>query len=234
MAVSRMIVSDDVKSRLGDRGVRQVGDCLWAVDCQACGKPLGSRPPALCVDDMTNFAAASLTHPQCRPSAWRDGPYGTGGDWLSHRSRLVMLPLATGGRESGPLPTMLVNPTMEMVMLGQQSGRWRPQFHAAFTSIGMRPPGAELQIRKPLRGTTAQLTGSVIRVTLPQPSVEDGYQCRLVPGDEVFHREITSQKGIMFAVTHAADPSSPDLLPQFEAALCSGQIILGWVPLTTA
>jgi len=109
-----------------------------------------------------------------------------------------------------------------------------PAVHATFTSIGMRPPGQELLIRKPLRGATARLAGSVIRVTLPQPALEDGYQCRLAPGDEAFRREITSQGGIMLAVTHAADPSSADLLPQFEAALRSGQILLGWVPLAAA
>lgn len=38
----------------------------------------------------------------------------------------------------------------------------------------------------------------------------------------------------MLAVTHAADLSSADLLSQFEAALPSGQILLGWVPLAAA
>jgi hypothetical protein len=234
VAVSKMIVSPDIKRRLGG-GVEEVGGWLWAVDCQACGKPLGDRPPALSVDDMMTFAAASLAHQRCRPSAWRDGPFGVGGDWVSHRSRLVMLPLVTDGEpESRPMPAILVNPTMEMVMLGQQAGRWHPQFHATFSAIGMRPPGPELQIRRPLRGATARLNGAVIRVTLPQPALEDGYECSLVPGDEAFRRAIADQSGIMLAVTHAADPWSADLASQFAAVLRSRQILLGWAPLTTA
>jgi hypothetical protein len=40
-----------------------------------------------------------------------------------------MLPLVTGGeRESSPMPAIVVNPTMEMVMIAQHEGRWHPQF----------------------------------------------------------------------------------------------------------
>jgi hypothetical protein len=69
-----------VKNKLGGDGVKAIAAWLWAVDCQACGKPLGNQSPALCVDDLTVFAAASLTHPECRASAWADGPSGTAGN----------------------------------------------------------------------------------------------------------------------------------------------------------
>jgi len=46
---------------------------LWPRDCQSCGRPLGSKPPALCIDEMGEFATASLHHPRWRPAGWNDG-----------------------------------------------------------------------------------------------------------------------------------------------------------------
>ncbi len=66
MAVGKMLTSLDIEDVLGQDGVSEVAASLWPVDCQTCGQPLGSRPPALCVDDLVGFAMATLHHGRCR------------------------------------------------------------------------------------------------------------------------------------------------------------------------
>ena len=232
MAVDRMLISPAVRDKLGDRGVTEVGSWLWAVDCQTCGRPLGSRPPALCVDDMIAFAAASLHHEECRAPQWGQGPFtGLGGsDRVTHRSRLIMLP--TGGEGSSrAIPVMVVNPTMELVMLGQADGRWRPQYHATFTAAAMVPPGPQLHIYRPLPGTSARLTRTAVTVTMPPPAATDHYECGLGQGDEPIHRAIAGEGGVLLAVTHAVDPHAGDFARQFAAALRGGRMLCGWIPL---
>lgn len=65
-------VQCDQKTRdiLGENGIANVTGNLWAKDCQTCGEPLESEPPALCVDDAGTYATASLHHPRCRSAAW--------------------------------------------------------------------------------------------------------------------------------------------------------------------
>ena len=232
MAVGEMLVSPDIEGKLGKDGVAAVAASVWPVDCQTCGKPLGSRPPALCVDDMITFAAASLHHRQCRAPGWNQGPVaGFGGDLITHRTRLVMLPL-DGGDGPAVIPVMLVNPSMEHVLLTEDGGAWRPQFNAAFTSFGMVPPGPQMQIYKPVTGASARLTPAAVTITMPQPSITDAYECTLAEGDERFAREIAGQGGIMLAVSHVVDPSCADLTGQFIAAIRAGRLLCGWVLLS--
>jgi len=72
----------------------------------------------LCVDDVSEFATASLHHPRCRPARWNDGSviYAAGGDMVSWCARTFMLP-AMAGRKADPRPVLLVNPGLEMIML---------------------------------------------------------------------------------------------------------------------
>jgi hypothetical protein len=35
---------------------------LWPADCQTCGNPPGTQPPALCVDNIGAFGMATLHH----------------------------------------------------------------------------------------------------------------------------------------------------------------------------
>src|SRR5262245_2078013 len=93
MAVAKMLISPDIKDKLGDDGVSEVSGWLWPRDCQTCGRKLGARPPALCVDDVITFALASLHHQQCRAPAWAPGLAGLPpGDMITHGTRLMLLP----------------------------------------------------------------------------------------------------------------------------------------------
>jgi hypothetical protein len=228
MAVAKMLISPDIKDKLGDDGVSEVSGWLWPRDCQTCGRKLGARPPALCVDDVITFALASLHHQQCRAPAWAPGLAGfPPGDMITHGTRLMLLPT-----DGNPIPVMLLNPSMEVVMLAEHDGRWRPQFHAPFTSAGMVPPGPELQIYKPVKGVTGLLTAAGVTITMPPPSITDSYECGLARGDGPVRREIASRGGVLLAVTHAVDPfsSDRDLPGQLADAFRSQNMVCGWVP----
>lgn len=232
MAVGSMRVSPDITDRISDSGVRELADWLWPVDCQTCGRPLGGHPPALCVDDMIAFAAASLHHEKCRAPGWNEsGTVAPTGNLVTHRTRLFMLPL-NDGRKDRPTPALLVNPTMELVMLHRDNRTWRPEFLASFTHAGMRQPGPETELYKPAKGMSARLAPDAVTVILPQPSAADSYTCGLGAGDEAFYREIDRQRGVMLAASHAIDPHSADLGQQLDSAFRSGRILLGWVPLS--
>jgi hypothetical protein len=232
MAVGTMLISPDTEHKLGEPGVAEVAGWLWPVDCQTCGRALGSRPPALCVDDMTEFAAASLHHETCRAPEWKLGPFtGHGGDLVTHRTRLIRLP-TSGGNGPRAIPVMLVNPAMELVILERSDGAWHPEFNAAFTHAGMAPPGPELLLYQPIRGAAARLTRTAVTITMPRPSLTDDYECRLATDDEPFAREITAQGGIMLAISQAVDPFARDLTQQFISVLSDGRMLWGWVPLT--
>ena len=92
-------VQCDQKTRdiLGDGGIAEVVGNLWARDCQTCGRPLGTVTPALCVDDASTYATASLHHQGCRPATWNDDPviYAAAGANLSWTSLSFMLPSVT-------------------------------------------------------------------------------------------------------------------------------------------
>jgi hypothetical protein len=236
MTVSKVLISTDIEARLGKDGVAEASASLWPVDCQTCGQALGPRPPALCVDDVGAFAMATLNHERCRSPEWNDGPVtGLSGAHVTHRTRLVMPSLSDlRGTGLGPIPVMLVNPSMEnVVLVPDDDGKWHLQMHAVFAAMGMAPPGPDLRLYKPITGATARLTGSAVTITMRMPAPSDAYECALTAGDVRFAEEISSQRGIMLAVTYAADPySDDDLARQFHEALRAGCVLCGWVSLS--
>lgn len=72
MAIDKLLLSPGIRERLGENGVDEVAVWLWPEDCQSCGEPLGQRPSALCIDDLQDFAWATLHHERCRALVWND------------------------------------------------------------------------------------------------------------------------------------------------------------------
>ncbi len=145
-----VLCDQKTKDKLGEDGLGEVTASLWAEDCQTCGRKLGSKPPALCVDDAGRYATASLHHPRCRPPGWNDGSviFAAGGANLSWTSLSFVLP-AMSGRKADPRPAMLVNPGLEMIFLEPRQGAWHPAYHRQFTSLGLVPPGRKLRLTRP-------------------------------------------------------------------------------------
>jgi hypothetical protein len=131
MPVNDVLINDDIVKQLGEAGLREVCACLWAVDCQTCGRFLGEDPPAMCVDDMLLYAAVGLHHHGCRSPYWNDSGVihlqGSAEAYLSHITCMIDFPIAVdGGLEY--LPMLLVNPGLEQVILERdQTQRWRVQ-----------------------------------------------------------------------------------------------------------
>lgn len=239
MVTGNALISAGTRAELGRDGLAELTASLWPVDCQTCGRPLGAQPPALAVDDMTVFAWASLHHERCRAPGWNSGPVITQTNaGVSHRSRLAMMPTQGSRRAAGPdgaLPMMVVNPGMESVTLRRDRGRWRPAFHSVFAAAGMVPPGRKLRIRRPVPGATATLTPAAARIILkdlPDAVYESDLDAEN-DGTGPFRREITSQGGIMLAVTHVVDPAAGDLARQLASAMRESRMLCGWVALAT-
>ncbi|SRR6266568_1186088 len=236
MILGNVLISPDTRANLGPAGVAELTASLWPVDCQTCGQPLGAQPPALAVDDVTAFAWASLHHKRCRAPGWNSGPVITQtGAGVSHRSRLVMMPVQGRGTKPGEaLPMMVVNPGMESVTLRRDRGRWRPGFHSVFAAAGMVPPGRNLRIRRPVPGAAAALTPATARITM-RDLPGDVYESDLGAqddGGDPFRREITGQGGILLAVTHVVDPAATDgLARQITSAMREDRMLCGWVAL---
>jgi len=219
------------RGKLGTEGIAEVTGSLWPRDCQSCGRPLGSKPPALCIDEMGEFATASLHHPRCRPAGWNDGPViiSTGGNHVSWATVSFLLPVMVG-RRPDPRPVMLLNPGLEMIFLELRDGTWHPNYHQQFTSLGMVPPGRKLRLGRPVRGASAWLADDLISVTVESPP-ETIYEAT-APAEAVARAR--GLRGVLFMVTHALDPAAlyaaPDRAMQnLLEIMQAGQVICGWV-----
>jgi hypothetical protein len=231
-------MSVDTQARLGSAGIAEVTASLWRVDCQSCGLPLGAGPAALAVDQAGPVGWASLHHERCRQPQWNDsGMIAVNAAHQTHRSRLVIMPVhglhLPAGRDQ-VLPVMIVNPALECVQLRQAGGRWQPQLDEDFTAAGMTLPGSGLVIHQPIPGASAVLTAVSAAVRLrARPGIT--YESWLDGQDHhtaLARRAITSQGGIMLAVSHAVDPAATGDLPrQFDDGLREGKVLLGWAAL---
>ena len=226
-----VLCDEKTRDKLGEDGLAAVTGRLWAGDCQTCGRPLGSEPPALCVDDAGEWATAALHHPSCRPPAWNDGStvFATGGAHLSWTTLSFMLP-TTSGRKPEPRPAMLLNPGLEMIFLEPRQGTWRQGYHRQFTSLGMLPPGRKLRFDRPLHGVSAWVANDLISVTVHFP-LEAIYEANAATDVVTSVRKL---RGLLLMVTHALDPAhlyaTPDQAwANLRQLLQSGQVICGWV-----
>ncbi|MEV0588010.1 hypothetical protein [Nonomuraea sp. NPDC050310] len=100
---------------------------------------------------MILFAVASLHHPRCRASEWREqGHHAISGDFVSWRARAMIVPLMHGD-EPAPRPMLLVNPGLESIFLRpDEQGGWQVTVGDVFHAAGLRPPGSADQHRLPI------------------------------------------------------------------------------------
>ena len=248
MGVARAEIDDRITQELGPQAVRQVLASLWARDCQGCGRPLGTRPPALVVEFFGTDYKAILFHPGCRASQFKDdgGIHMNGGDTLSWTSQAVgMLMRVQGGTgragragragQAGQgdirtMPVLLVNPGLEMISLKRSaSGEWSVSIEQEFGPMGLKAPGVGGPVLgRPLPGLMAFLHGWELVV-----SVSGVLACSLVlqPPDRPIIDAITAQGGVMLAVTHAVDPSEVTGPEQMRPVLAGDRSLFGWAQL---
>src|ERR1022692_5141058 len=111
MGVREVQITEEIRDHLGEDGLREVCSCLWAVDCQTCGRFLGDDRPSLVVNDMVLYATAALHHQACRTPDWNDSSLieVTREPNLSFITRTVRAPVIRGGQTEF-WPMLLVHP----------------------------------------------------------------------------------------------------------------------------
>ncbi|WUI70969.1 hypothetical protein OHQ90_14250 [Nocardia sp. NBC_00403] len=120
------VVDTSIASRLDSSTLDEVGRNLWPVDCQSCGRALGTELPALVVRDIGGItAAANLNHVRCHSPEWVDrGVFGLRSEnFLSYRTFGCAIVGESGGKPK-PLPFGFVNPSLEQVMLHNAGSGW--------------------------------------------------------------------------------------------------------------
>jgi hypothetical protein len=202
-----MICDRKTRDKLGEDGLAEVRAQLYAVDCQTCGRPLGTGAPALVVDDMNEWAVAALHHRECRAAEWNDGTAirasaGATISWCAE-SALFPVPTASGGRATCAM--LIVNPSLEVLYLYPRAGGWRPGYHAAFSGAGLAPssgPALVLSGRN-APGVTARIGDAEIAAAFTQPAPEAEYSALAAPETVAAARAY----GFLLVATHALDPS---------------------------
>ncbi|MEU8140151.1 hypothetical protein [Streptodolium elevatio] len=113
-AVRALLVDPQTQDELGPESLAEIAAHLWAADCQTCGRPLGTPPPALVVHDLPGIATASLHHDNCAPPT--QGPIRTVLAPVHHHNswtaRTLLMPLMCGDVQEHHA-AMIVNPGLE-------------------------------------------------------------------------------------------------------------------------
>jgi hypothetical protein len=229
VAVTEVVVSEVIRQKLGDDGLSDLAACLWAVDCQTCGRLLGDDPPVLCVDDLTVFAVASLHHQQCRTPEWNDSMVirAGSGDYLSFVARMVLLPLASEDGEEELWPMLVVNPGLECVPLERaRDGKWRAGANPEFAGAGLVRPGPELRLGEPVEGAVARVMDSSVTVVLQVPP----FAVYEAPADERILDCARARGGVLIGVTQKLHPGNFDL-DDLRETLADPRTLAGWVGL---
>lgn len=237
MGVTELHVAEDIRRRLGRRGLAAVAQRLWAKDCQSCVRPLAGHTPALVVDELAATARASLHHPECRASQWNDSGIVTvnGGQALSFTAAAVLLAEDHTYRLTGTLtrrsrslrlPALLVNPSLEDVPLRFDGRRWQHSVPQAFANVGLRPPDQPVDPHSPLPTATARLLGGGLAVQL----ADSAWSAPLVPA---ITEAITCEGGLVLMLTCALSPGDPPLTGSVLRGLLRSRddLAVGWVPL---
>ncbi|MFK0231068.1 hypothetical protein ACIQUL_35485 [Streptomyces sp. NPDC090303] len=229
MAVTELLVADEIMTRLSDKARQEVALNLHKRDCQTCGAPLGKQTPALVVDDCGPFLSATLNHQDCRPSGWYELRSLMVGAHLSWTSRFFTLPMDEGNGRP-PRPMFIVCPHLEAVHLDQDGGDgWSVNTERHWRARGFRPMGRELIVDKWVADQAppkARLTGSTLHI---DAGLEGQWSSSANLDTVKACRELG---GLLLGISTACEPTSttgPHDILRYGAA---GHIYLGWVPLT--
>jgi hypothetical protein len=225
VGVVQVLTDEAIRAKLGMDGLAEVQANLWLGDCQSCGQPLGADPPALCVDDMMLYAAASLHHVSCQAPRWRS----EGRPRLARRatavSRLLLLS-AVGGMSA--VPVMLVNPSLEAVLVAVVDRRWRVNTVGAYGRVGLGSV-AGVNGARVLPKATAVLRDGVLVVQLTEKAQVERWSCSV---DKPAAARAAELGRVMIGVTTAVRPDEVGArVDVVVGALESGHVAVGWIEL---
>ena len=209
-ADAELVCDSETRDRLTTIGLAQVRASLHAGSCQTCGKSLGSDLPVLVVNDIGAWAHAGLHHRNCRAPVWNAGTVMqvSGNADTTWRARAALLPFPG----YGTLPALIVNPSLESVVLQPQGedGSWRAVLHAVFSNMGMVAVDQPLDRDHPLKGIAAEVGPNEVAVRLKPPAPSD---CYSAPAERAVIERVRELGQIVFIVTHAVDPTALPMGP---------------------
>lgn len=206
VSVPKIICDRKTRDILGEDGLAEVRAQLYAVDCQTCGRPLGTGAPALVVNEADEWAMAELHHRGCRAAEWNDGTVigGSAGATITWRAESALFPVPTASGERASCAALIVNPSLEVLWLYAGAAGWRPGYHAVFSAVGLAPSGPVLVLRDRIApGVTARIGDAEIAAVLRQPAPQDEYLAAAAPQTVAAARA----HGFLLVVTHALNPS---------------------------
>lgn len=218
MLTTSIKVSRDILDKLGEDGIRDVCACLWAADCQTCGRFLGDEPPALAVDDSLATVTASLHHLACRTPVWNDSGMivRIPEDNLSWLSVMLTFPVITSAGEQEYWPMLLVNPGLEQVPLVSDGQDGYRVLRSAIR--GLEPSSMGLDVNAPVSGAVATLTADSVSVSFAL-----GHRTYTAPADEFFLESIRVLGGVLVGFSHALHPG------QLNTHVMNQAILSGWI-----
>jgi len=219
-------VDDTTRKLLGPDVLERVWDNLWPVDCQTCGRPLGSERPALYVVDLLVRASASLHHRACRAPEWSKQPRLAGAGHLSWKTNTLMLfgVSSTGERDDRPL--MVVNPNLEQVTLAATETGWDVATVPDFRRLGLRTPRRDFIVDAPVAGAQARIHRAEVSVRL-----EGWIDAWTGTATREVQDRIHELGGLIVGVTTAANPDDMTRYEQLFSLIDSGELLFGWIPL---
>lgn len=196
MLTTTIKVSQDILEKLGEAGVRDVCACLWAADCQTCGRFLGDEPPALVVDDSLATATASLHHLACRTPVWNDSGVivRIPEDNLSWLSIMLSFPVLRLDGDQEYWPMLLVNPGLEQVPLLPDGQGGFQVLRSAIRDLPASRMGRD--INAPLSGAVATLTADSVSVTFAL-----GRRTYTAPAEEFLLESVRALGGVLVVPT---------------------------------
>ncbi|MFI5736142.1 hypothetical protein ACIA49_38870 [Kribbella sp. NPDC051587] len=224
-------VSPQVRDHLGP-SLEQVLASLWPGDCQTCNQPMPGRRPALSIDEISDFAMATLHHDNCRPSDWntdRPIPIGTAAMVTNH-TWCALVPVVTGddGQEQIK-PYVLINPTLELIYLTRSPlGQWRVEPHFALEGTGFAPP--PFTSTTPAAGATATLQATELTISLAGGALGPF----AVTLSDRARELVEADRGATVVITHAIDPHELTDPVQLGPVLRGDRTVMAYVRIDRA
>jgi hypothetical protein len=224
--LGQFVVDDTTRRSLGPDALERVLSNLWPVDCQTCGRPLGSERPAVHVTDLVVVASATLHHHSCQVPAWSQQPPFAGAGQVSWKTNTLMLFGVTSTGERDDRPLMLVNPHLEQVPLTSTETGWDVATVPHFRRLGLRTPRRDFVVDASIAGAQAHIHREQVIVQLD--GWPDGWAGTAT--QDVQDR-IHELGGLIVGVTTAINPDDLTRYEQLFSLIVSGELLFGWIPL---
>lgn len=228
MDAADLVISDDCAERLGPQGVARVAAALHAErgDCQSCIKPLRGTRVSLVVDQMRPFPVASLHHESCRPSEWNDSGVRLLRARVAYPLTFDMSKWVLASCRGTHHAVVMLNPSLEEVMLHLVQQQWHPRLHSQYRKAGMRPSTSVDYIAPLAPGMQAVLTADG-RVEVYTPSGDIFGGVNACPQEMIDLMAV--QRVLVVAVTHAAAPSTLTDIADINRAMADPLTVRGTV-----